>query len=116
MFNFEYEKVGHSKDIVAVVLTGTVDESNCNYLIECVAEEILEGRTKLILDCGGLQYISSMGLAMLVRINSRMRKLGGDVKLAAVHGTIAQILNVVGLNRLFQIYPTVDEAIAAHGG
>jgi anti-anti-sigma factor len=57
-----------------------------------------------------------MGLGMLVRVNSRMKKLGGDVKLAAVHGTVAQILGVVGLNRLFQIYSTVDEAIAAHGG
>jgi anti-anti-sigma regulatory factor len=53
---------------------------------------------------------------MLVRVNSRMKKLGGDVKLAAVQGTVAEILSVVGLNRLFQIYDTVGDAINAHGG
>lgn len=116
MFDFQYEKVGKDKDILAVVLSGTLDESTCHYLLDCVREEVLEGRKKMILDCGRLEFISSMGLGMLVRVNSRMKKLGGDVKLAAVHGTVAQVLSVVGLNKLFQIYPTVGEAVAAHGG
>lgn len=116
MLHFQYEHVGRDADIVAVVLSGTIDQENCNYLLECVAEEILEGRKKLILDCAQLEYISSMGLGMLVRVHSRMKKLGGDVKLAALQGAVAQIMNVVGLNRLFQIYPTVADAIAAHGG
>lgn len=114
MFNFHYETVGKNKDIVSVVLTGTLVEENCSYLLDCVEEEVLQGRKKLILECGQLTYVSSMGLGMLVRVNSRMKKLGGDVKLAEVQGTVAQILSIVGLNRVFQIYPTVDDAIAAH--
>ena len=116
MFNFRYEKVGKDRDIVAVVVSGTLDENNCDYLLECVEEEILEGRKKLILDCGQLTFISSMGLGMLVRVNSRMKKIGGDVRLAAVQGTVAQVMSVVGLSRMFQMYPTVDDAIAALGG
>jgi len=116
MFNFRYEKVGKDRDIVAVVVSGTLDENNCDYLLECVEEEILEGRKKLILDCGQLTFISSMGLGMLVRVNSRMKKIGGDVKLAAVQGTVAQVMSVVGLSRMFQMYPTVDDAIAALSG
>lgn len=116
MFNFHYEKVGKEQDIVSVVLSGRLDETSCNYVLGCVEDEILEGRKKLILDCGQLTYISSMGLGTLVRVNSRMKKIGGDVKLASVHGTVSEVMRVVGLNRLFQIYPTVDEAIAAHGG
>lgn len=116
MFNFRYEKVGQNQDIIAVVLSGTLDESNCEYLLDCVSDEILEGRRKLILDCGQLGYISSMGLGMLVRVNSRMKKLGGDVRLAAVQSAVSNVLTVVGLNRIFQIYPNVDDAVAAHGG
>jgi anti-sigma B factor antagonist len=116
MFNFSYETVGQNRDIKKVVLSGALDENNCKYLLDCVAEEILEGRKKLILDCRELTFISSMGLGMLVRVHSRMKKLGGDVKLAGVHGAVADVLSVVGLNRIFQIYPTVDDAIAAHGG
>jgi anti-anti-sigma regulatory factor len=45
-----------------------------------------------------------------------MKKNGGDVKLASVKGTVAQVMGVVGLNRVFQLYPSMDDAIAAHGG
>ncbi len=116
MFNFRYETVGQNKDIMAVVLSGDLDEDNCEYVLDCVKDEILEGRRKLILDCADLEFISSMGLGMLVRVSARMKKLGGDVKLAAVQNAVAQVLTVVGLSRIFQIYPTVSEAIAAHGG
>jgi anti-sigma B factor antagonist len=116
MFNFHYEKVGKSQDIVSVVLSGILDEATSNYLLGCVEEEILEGRKKLILDCGLVTYISSMGLGTLIRVRSRMQKIGGDVKIASVHGAVAEVIRVVGLNRIFQIYPTVDDAVAAHGG
>ncbi|MCE9531489.1 MAG: STAS domain-containing protein [Planctomycetes bacterium] len=116
MFDFKYEKVGQNRNIVAVVLSGTLDASNCDYLLDCIKDEILEGHNKLILDCGRLEFISSMGLGMLVRVNSRMKKLGGDVKLADVRSAVSHLLGVVGLNRIFQIYPTVGDAIEAHGG
>jgi anti-anti-sigma factor len=116
MFDFEYKKAGKSGDILSMVLSGTLDESNCQFLLDCVKEEVLEGRKKLIIDCGRLDYISSMGLGTLVRVHSRMKKLGGDVKLAAVHGTVAQVIGIVGLNKLFHIYPKDEEAVAAHGG
>ena len=116
MINFHYEKVGKNQDIVAVVLSGVLDENTCSYLLGCVEDEILDGRKKLILDCGQVTYISSMGLGTLVRVNSRMKKIGGDVKLAAVQGAVAQLMRVVGLNRIFQIYPSVGDAIAAHSG
>jgi anti-sigma B factor antagonist len=116
MFDFRYETVGKDNDIVAVVLAGRLDEDGCNYLLGCVEDEILEGHRKLVLDCGGLDYISSMGLGTLIRVNSRMKAKGGDVKLAAVRGAVAEVVGVVGLNRIFQIYPTLDDAVAAHGG
>jgi anti-anti-sigma factor len=57
-----------------------------------------------------------MGLGVLARVHSRMKKIGGDVKLAGVHGPVATIMNIVHFSRLFHMYPTVEEAIAAQGG
>jgi anti-sigma B factor antagonist len=116
MFDFHYEKIGKNKDILRVVLTGKLDGENSDYLMDCVKDEVLDGSTKLVVDCGRLGYVSSLGLGMLVRIHSRMAKLGGDVKLANVQGTVSKLLGVVGLNRIFNIYATVEDAVAAHGG
>ena len=116
MFDFHYEKIGKNKDILRVVLAGKLDGENSDYLMDCVKDEVLDGSTKLVIDCGHLGYVSSLGLGMLVRIHSRMAKLGGDVKLANVQGTISKLMGVVGLNRIFHMYATVEEAVAAHGG
>ena len=116
MIDFHYKKVGKDKDIVVVVLSGRLNEENCHYLFDCIEGQIGDGKTKLILDCGQLEYVSSMGLGMLVRVHARMNKLGGDVKLAALQSTVVNILSVVGLTRLFHSYPTVEDAIAALGG
>jgi anti-sigma B factor antagonist len=116
MFDFHYENVGKNQDIVAVVLSGTLDDITSDYLLSSVEGKILDGRKKLILDCRQLTYISSLGLGTLIRVNSRMKKIGGDVKLASVQGSVAQVMGVVGLNRVFQFYANVVDAIGAHGG
>ena len=97
-------------------LSGKLDAFHCDYLLKCVEHQIEEGYKKLILDCHGLEFISSMGLGMLMRVHARMKKLGGDVKLARVHGVVASAITLVRLDRALHMYPTVEEAVAAHGG
>jgi len=116
MLNLRNENVGRNKDIVRVVLAGILEESTCKHLLDCAENHIRGGCTKLILDCGQISFISSMGLGTLVRINTRMKKTGGDVKLAAVQGPVAEVLRVSGLHLIFETYPTSDDAIAAFGG
>jgi anti-sigma B factor antagonist len=116
MIDFHYATVGKNDDIVSVVVSGRLDEENCHYLFDCIEQLIEEGRSKVILDCARLEYVSSMGLGMLVRVHARMSKHGGDVKLAALQSTIVSMFSLVGLNRLFHIYPTVEDAITALGG
>ena len=90
MLDFYYEPVGEKGDIISVVVSGSLDAENCEYLLDCVESQIKDGYKKLILDCDGLTHISSIGLGMLVRVNSRMKKIGGDVKITGVKGAVAQ--------------------------
>jgi len=115
MLDFSYERIGKDEDIICIPISGSLNADNCDYLLDCVEGRIEAGHHKLILDCDGLSYISSMGLGMLVRVHSRMKKVGGDVKLANLHGTVAEILQLVKLDRVFHIYRSVDEAVASFG-
>ena len=116
MADFHYEECGKNGDIVSVVLSGKLDAFACDYLLKCVEHQIEEGYRKLILDCDGLEFISSVGLGMLMRVHARMKRRGGDVKLARVHGVVASAISLVHFDRVFHLYPTVEEAVAAHGG
>ena len=116
MFDFRYETVGKDQDILAVILAGSLDGESADFFLDCVQGQVLEGRKKVIVDCSRLSHISSMGLGVLARVHSRMMKVGGDVKLAGVHGPVAAVMELVKFSRVFHFYPTVEDAIAAHGG
>jgi anti-anti-sigma factor len=61
-------------------------------------------------DCAGLGYVSSLGLGVLVRLHGRMKKHGGEVKIAGMHGMAAQMLAITRLSTLFALYPDVNRA------
>ena len=61
-------------------------------------------------DCSRLNNITSYGLGVLVRLHSKLAKIGGDVKLACVKGLIEQVFKVTHLNRIFEMYPDVSRA------
>jgi anti-anti-sigma regulatory factor len=47
---------------------------------------------------------------VLVRLHSKLAKIGGDAKLACVKGVIEQVFKVTHLNRIFEMYPDVSRA------
>jgi len=116
MSDFYYEDCGENGDIMRVVLSGRLDAFQCDYLFKCVEGQIEDGCRKLILDCNDLEYISSVGMGMLVRVHARMKKHGGDVKIARLRGVAATAISLVKLDKILEIYPTMEEAIAAHAG
>jgi anti-sigma B factor antagonist len=61
----------------------------------------------------GVEFLDSTGLGVLVGALKRARAGGGSVGLACNQPKILKIFNVTGLEKVFTIYPSVDEAVAA---
>ena len=68
------------------------------------------GVKKMIIDCAKLTYISSYGIGVLVRLHNKLAKQGGDVKMTSPPSLVLQALNVVGMGKVFEIYPDVNQA------
>lgn len=110
MIDWNETQLGDAHEITLISLSGRLDVESCDYLHTVLTERVDAGCEKMILDCHRLDYITSMGLGMLLRVHARLRKKGGDVKLARVHGPVAEVFHVVRLDKLFHLYPTVQEA------
>ena len=54
-------------------------------------------------------------MRILIRLHKKLAARGGDVKLAGVQSPIVRLLELVKFDRVFQIYPNVDEARTAFG-
>ena len=113
MIEFESYKMGNDDEIVVIALSGRIDQAASEYFLDCVRGQIEDGDRKLVLDCRNVEFISSLGLGSLVRAHSRMKHVGGNVKLARINALLTDVLRTVGLNKLFHIYPTVREACAS---
>lgn len=98
------------KDVLILSADGGLNSANAADFLDQIEQVIHGGIHRIIVDCSNLQYISSYGLTVLVRLHSRMCRRGGDVRLAAVQGAMAQVLQITRLNTLLAIYPDVNQA------
>ena len=109
MFDFQTKKVNPTTAIVTV--QGSLDESNRDYFFGCLQDLIGDGFVNIIVDCDGLGFISSSGLAGLIIARGKAIKNGGKIFLTHVQSTIADVLQVTRLNSLFSIYPSTSELL-----
>jgi anti-sigma B factor antagonist len=108
---FYYDEVQH--DVLIIKADGGLNGDTANQFVEQIAALIDSGLTRLIIDCTGLDYISSYGIGVIVRLHKRMAQLGGDVKLAGLHGLVFDAIRLVRLDRVWDIYPDVGRALLA---
>jgi len=110
MIDYETYLTGPSDDVLALELAGRLDENTAAFLLDALTGWVDKGYRRFVLDCEQLEHITSFGLAALVRLHTRLRKVGGDVKLAVVGGRVADVVRVVHLEKLLHIYDSVESA------
>jgi anti-anti-sigma factor len=64
-------------------------------------------------DLGAIDWMSSPGLGALIDAHQRFAKRGAYVLLARVDKRINNLLIITKLAMLFEMYPSVDDALAA---
>ncbi len=57
----------------------------------------------LILDCSGITFMDSSGIAVLLRAYQRMKSLGGTVEALGIPRQAAKVLSAAGLDRLIDL-------------
>lgn len=113
MIDWKIEGLSDDRKVIVFHLAGKLDKSNCDSIFTAVEYHIEQGHPNIILNCYDLEFISSLGLGILMRVHARMKKHGGNVKLARVRGAVAGMLKVVMLDKILKVYPTVREAVAS---
>jgi len=97
-------------DVLVIKADGGLNQRNADQFVNSLESLIDAGLTKIIVDCTALDYISSYGLGVLVRLHRRLAARGGNVKLAGARGVIFEVLRLARLTTLLAIYPDVARA------
>jgi len=94
-------------------IVGRVDSTNASELGTAMDRAADEGRNHIVLDLGGVEYMSSAGLREMVRVLKRVKRSGGDLRIANPSERVREVLELAGLDTIFEIYSTQVEAVGS---
>ena len=103
-------------DIPIVAVTGEVDVYSAPLLKEKITELLESGQNTLIVDLSGVGFLDSTGLGVLVEARTATTEAGGALPLVCSQERILKLFTITGLDGVFTIHSTVDEAVAANQG
>ncbi len=78
---------------------------------EVLHKLIDDGKTRVVLDLGGVKFMNSSGLGMLIGGLTTMKKAEGHLKLANVTEKIESLLIITKLIKIFESFDSVDDAV-----
>jgi len=106
-----------SVDPGSVVLTvlGDLDMAGAPTLRQAVVAEVTGGTRLVVLDLTAVDFLDSAGLGVVVGGLRRLRAHGGDLVLVCPEPRIRQVFESCDLDRVFDLHPDVEAAVAATG-
>jgi anti-sigma B factor antagonist len=109
-FDIKTEQLGD--DAFVISLAGEVDLYTAPEFKQQLLEVIGQGGKQVIVDFSETTFIDSTTLGVLVGGVKRLRTNDGQLSLVCSDRNITKIFEITGLDRVFTIYPTRDEAVA----
>ena len=89
---------------LTIALVGDLDHHEARGLME-QADRLMEQNlpAKTILDLGGLSFMDSSGIAVILRSKRRMEALGGNLVVINIPKQAARVLETAGLARYVKL-------------
>ena len=102
------------KALVIGIKIELANRVNITEFSNILREQIRRGNKAVVVDLSDIVYFNSSHIGMLVSGYTTLIKGGGDMKLASISDRVRKALNINRLDLVFDIYPTVEEAVDSY--
>ena len=113
--NFDIRTEQVADDGYVISLAGEVDLYTAPEFKQQLLEVISQGGKTVVVDFSDTTFIDSTTLGVLVGGVKRLRSNEGQLALVCADRNITKIFEITGLDRVFTIYPSREEAVANVG-
>ncbi|KAB2841541.1 MAG: STAS domain-containing protein [Melioribacteraceae bacterium] len=93
-------------------VSGRLDASTSSNFEEKLTSIIDSGEKNVLINFKELDYISSMGLRVLLQAAKKVKLNQGAISLCEMKDNILEVFDIAGFTQVFQIYKTYNEAVA----
>jgi len=111
--NFQINDEQIDADTHVIELGGEIDLYTAPEFKERMVELIESGKKQIVVDLSKATFIDSTTLGVLVGGVKRLRPSGGSLALVCTDENITKIFEITGLDRVFPIHSSRDDALAA---
>ena len=73
--------------------------------------EALQGRSKVVLDLGGVRSMDSAGIGELALLQTWAQERNAELKFAGANDFVSTLLCLTNLDSVLDVYPTLDAAL-----
>ena len=104
----------HTKncEVDIVHIHGRLDANTASKLEAVVQTALDSGARKLLLECQGMVYVSSMGLRVFMVAGKLLASRGGRLAFAGLNPQNSQIFEMTNLSKLFPCFADKDSALS----
>jgi anti-anti-sigma factor len=119
------ERTGSAQPVSILTLRGTIETTNASGLEETLERIVDEKCYRIVVDLGGVTYISSAGWGIFISEIKRIRRNAGDIKLAAMKPEVREVFDLLEFGNILKPFERTSDAIkdfefandaGAHGG
>jgi len=110
--NFDLSEEALDEKTVQLRVRGEIHASTAPEFSERLNDAIATGKTGVILDLTGVEFIDSTGLSVLLNGLRRVTRARGTMVIACANPTVLRLFEITKLDSTFEILPTCDEAVA----
>jgi anti-sigma B factor antagonist len=106
------ERAGQDNSLTLLTLSGTIETTNASGLEDTMARIINEQCYRIVVDLGGVTYISSAGWGIFISEIKRIRRNGGDIKLASMTPEVREVFELLEFNSILKPFNDTDSAVS----
>jgi anti-sigma B factor antagonist len=112
-FDFSLSETQPTDGSFVVAVVGEVDIFTAPELKRSIASAIDEGAREIVVDLTDTRFLDSTALGVLIGAVKRLRPLDGQLVIVNTEPSTAKTFEITGLDQIFTIVATRDEALAA---
>ena len=97
--------------VTALDLKGRICLGRDSQQVEWKVDELVKaGKAKVIFDMSGVTLVDSTGVGIIVTCFGRLKKAGGELRLAGVQSNVKGVFSMTQLDTIIQFFPSVETA------
>jgi anti-sigma B factor antagonist len=100
-------------NVVVVSLSGDALDASCVDKFRSEIGPIIDKSMAVVLDFSGLKFVDSSGIGALLSCLRKSSAQGGEIRLSGLLPNVRSLFELVRLDRLFEVFPASDEAVAS---